>query len=147
VIDEEITPESRQQRSAIMARIRSKDTLPEMKVRRLVHSLGYRYRLHRKDLPGKPDIAFGPRRKIIEVRGCYWHAHIRYNPECHEARSPAKSNTAYWGPKMDRNVARDISNLQKLKSLGWDTLVIWECELRDMSAVEQRIIIFLESSG
>ncbi len=127
-----------------MARIRSKDTLPELKVRRLVHSLGFRYRIHRKDLPGKPDLVFGPRRKIIEVRGCFWHAHLRYDPSYREARSPAKSNTAYWGPKMDRNVARDIANLEELRVLGWDTLVIWECELRDLPAVERRIVHFLE---
>ncbi|KGF67687.1 endonuclease [Hoeflea sp. BAL378] len=138
-------PENKQRRSDLMARIRSKDTLPELKVRRLLHSLGYRYRLHRKDLPGKPDLVFGPRRKVIEVRGCFWHAHLRYDPECREARSAAKSNTEYWVAKMDRNVARDISNLEKLHALGWGTLVIWECELRDMPAVERRIVEFLES--
>ncbi|MBY5399914.1 DNA mismatch endonuclease Vsr [Rhizobium leguminosarum] len=133
------------QRSAIMARIRSKDTGPEMTVRRLVHSLGYRYRLHRKDLPGKPDIVLGPRRKIIEVRGCYWHAHLRYDPTCWEARSAAKSNVGYWGPKMDRNVARDAENLWKLQEMGWQVLMIWECELRDMKEVEKRIIDFLQA--
>nr|WP_311111656.1 hypothetical protein [Agrobacterium tumefaciens] len=76
-----------EQRSRTMSRIRSKDTKPEVLIRRLVHSLGYRYRLHRKNLPGKPDLTFGPRRKIIEVRGCYWHAHLRYDLSCWEARS------------------------------------------------------------
>lgn len=137
--------ENTQRRSRNMARIRSKDTLPEMAVRRLVHSLGYRYRLHRKDLPGKPDLVFGPRQKIIEVRGCFWHAHLRYNIDCPEARSPAKTNTGYWGPKMDRNVARDAQNLEKLNAMGWETLVIWECELRDIQTVEKRIVHFLES--
>lgn len=129
----------------MMSRIRSKDTAPEMKVRRLIHSLGYRYRLHRRDLPGKPDIVFAPRKKIIEVRGCYWHAHLRYEPACLEARSPAKSNTWYWGPKMDRNVARDTTNIAKLEALGWDVLILWECELRDMGAVECRIRDFLDA--
>jgi DNA mismatch endonuclease (patch repair protein) len=135
--------EQRQRRSALMARIRSKDTAPEMAVRRLVHSLGFRYRLHRKDLPGKPDIVFGPTRKIIEVRGCYWHAHLRYDPHCWEARSAAKSNTAYWGPKMDRNVARDAENLSKLEATGWQVLIIWECQLRDEDRMKARIINFL----
>ncbi|GGB03630.1 very short patch repair endonuclease [Brucella endophytica] len=126
-----------------MSRIRSMNTKPEMVVRKLLHSLGYRYRLHRKDLPGKPDITFGPRRKIIEVRGCYWHAHLRYDPTCWEARSEAKSNKAYWGPKMDRNVERDQRNLERQEEAGWVVLVIWECELRDMNAVRDRIERFL----
>lgn len=127
-----------------MSRIRSTNTKPEMVVRKMIHSLGYRYRLHRKDLPGKPDITFGPRRKIIEIRGCYWHAHLRYDPACWEARSEAKSNKAYWGPKMDRNVERDGKNLALLEDAGWAVLVIWECDLRDMDAVRDRIEHFLE---
>ncbi|TGE79596.1 very short patch repair endonuclease [Agrobacterium radiobacter] len=135
--------ETSEQRSYTMSRIRSTNTKPEMVVRKLIHSLGYRYRLHRKDLPGKPDITFGPRRKIIEIRGCYWHAHLRYDPTCWEARSEAKSNKAYWGPKMDRNVERDRRNLALLDKAGWAVLVIWECELRDMDAVRNRIERFL----
>ncbi|RVO31644.1 very short patch repair endonuclease [Sinorhizobium meliloti] len=137
--------ETSEHRSWTMSRIRSKNTGPEMRVRRLVHSLGYRYRLHRKDLPGKPDIVFGPRRKIIEVRGCFWHAHSRYDPACREVRAPVKTNTAYWGPKIDRNVARDAANLGKLTSLGWNVLVIWECELRDIAQVERKVRTFIES--
>lgn len=114
-----------------------------MAVRRLVHSLGYRYRLHRGDLPGKPDLTFGPQKKIIEVRGCYWHAHLRYDPSCREARSEAKSNMSYWGPKMDRNFARDQRNLELLERAGWAVLVIWECELRNMDAVRDRVKQFL----
>ncbi|MCZ7853710.1 very short patch repair endonuclease [Agrobacterium salinitolerans] len=135
--------ETSEQRSNTMSRIRSTNTKPEMVVRKLIHSLGYRYRLHRKDLPGKPDITFGPRRKIIEVRGCYWHAHLRYDPTCWEARSEAKSNKAYWGPKMDRNVERDQRNLALLDEAGWAVLVIWECELRDIDAIRDRIKQFL----
>ncbi|MGO4618569.1 very short patch repair endonuclease [Ensifer sp. 2YAB10] len=137
---------STERRSRNMARIRSTNTKPEMTVRRLVHSLGYRYRLHRKDLPGKPDLTFGPRRKIIEIRGCYWHAHVRYDPTCWEARSEAKSNRSYWGPKMDRNVERDRKNLASLVAAGWQVLVIWECQLRDMDEVRARIVDFLEES-
>jgi DNA mismatch endonuclease (patch repair protein) len=114
-----------------------------MLVRRLIHGLGYRYRLHRKDLPGKPDLTFGPRRKIIEVRGCFWHAHLRYDPTCWEARSEAKSNKAYWGPKMDGNVERDEKNLALLEADGWEVLVISECKLRDLEAVRSQIIKFL----
>lgn len=136
--------ETRGQQSAVMSRIRSTNTKPEMVVRKLIHSMGYRYRLHRKDLPGRPDITFGPRRKIIEVRGCYWHAHLRYDPTCWEARSEAKSNKAYWGPKMDRNVERDRRNLALLEEAGWAVLVIWECELRNMEAVRHRIESFLQ---
>lgn len=130
-------------RSRNMSRIRAKDTKPEMLVRRLVHAMGYRYRLHRKDLPGKPDLVFGPRKKIVEVHGCYWHAHLRYDPTCWEARSEAKSNKNYWGPKMDRNAERDKRNLEMLEAAGWDVLVIWECELRDMATVESRLASFL----
>lgn len=131
------------QRSRNMSLIRSKDTGPEMLVRRLVHSMGYRYRLHRKDLPGKPDLVFGPRKKVIEVRGCYWHAHLRYDPKCWEARSEAKSNKAYWGPKMNRNVERDEKNLALLQADGWDVLVVWECQLRELGAVKEDIVRFL----
>ncbi len=116
-----------------------------MLVRRLVNSMGYRYRLHRKDLPGKPDLVYGPRRKIVEVRGCYWHAHLRYDPTCWEARSEAKSNKGYWGPKMDRNVERDQKNLTLLEQVGWQVLVVWECELRDMAAVKERVSAFLSN--
>lgn len=126
-----------------MSLIRSKDTGPEMLVRRLVHSMGYRYRLHRKDLPGKPDLVFGPRKKVIEVRGCYWHAHVRYDPACKRGR-PAKSNTGYWGPKLERNIARDERNLHNLQNLGFQVLVLWECELNDAAATETRIREFLE---
>lgn len=135
--------ETTEHRSRTMSRIRSKDTQPEMLVRRLVHSMGYRYRLHRKDLPGKPDLTFGPKRKIIEVRGCYWHAHLRYDPTCKRAR-PAKSNTEYWGPKLERNIARDERNLREMQNLGWEVLVLWECELKDATATEVKIRQFLE---
>ena len=112
-------------RSAQMARVRGKDTKPEMVVRRLVHAMGYRYRLHRKDLPGKPDLVFPRLRKIIQVHGCFWHQHP--DPACRRARIP-KSRREFWGPKLEGNARRDIENERALRELGWDVLVVWECE-------------------
>ena len=116
-----------------MAAIRSKDTAPERAVRRVVTALGYRYRLNRRDLPGKPDLVFGPRRKVIFVHGCFWHMHPKAN--CLDARQP-KSNTGYWSAKLTRNVARDAENVRKLQALGWRVLIVWDCETKD----ERRII-------
>ena len=112
-------------RSAQMALVRGKDTKPEMVVRRLVHALGYRFRLHRKDLPGRPDIVLPRLRKAIEVRGCFWHQHP--DPSCWRARVP-KTRQDFWLPKLDGNVARDAANEDALRGLGWDLLVVWECE-------------------
>lgn len=124
-----------------MAAIKSKGMKPEMIVRRLVHGMGYRYRLHRKGLPGKPDLVFGPKNKVIFVHGCFWHQHEK--SECLDGRAP-KSNTSYWGPKLQRNVERDRSNLLELSALGWDVLVIWECETKDSDALRQRVREFLK---
>lgn len=123
-----------------MAAIRSGGMKPEMVVRKLAHGMGYRYRLHRKDLPGKPDLVFGPRRKVIFVHGCFWHQHA--DPGCKIARRP-KSNAAYWEPKLQRNVQRDAENLAALKALGWQVLTIWECQTKDTDALSQRIHTFL----
>ena len=128
------------ERSAIMARIRGKDTKPEMAVRRLVHGMGFRYRLHRKDLPGKPDIVFGPRRKAIFVHGCFWHQH-----DCPAGRMPS-SRQDYWKPKLRRNVERDEANRKKLERNGWDVLVIWECETKDKEELAARIMRFLSDA-
>ena len=114
-------------RSEIMSGIRSKGMKPEMTVRQLLHSMGYRYRLHRRDLPGKPDLVFPARRKVIFVHGCFWHQHA--DPRCRIVRRP-KSNRDYWLPKLERNVARDAENRARLEELGWEVLVIWECEVR-----------------
>lgn len=124
-------------RSANMRAIRSKDMQPELKVRSLVHKLGYRFRLHRKDLPGKPDLVFGPRRKVIFVHGCFWHSHT-----CKAAHIP-KSNQEYWGPKLERNKIRDGRNIEALEANGWRALVIWECEARDEGGLKKRVTAFL----
>lgn len=127
-------------RSENMRRIRSKDTAPEMTVRRLAHGLGYRYRLHRKDIPGNPDLVFPGRRKVIFIHGCFWHQHP--DPECRDARPP-RSRTEYWGPKLQRNVERDAENVARLKAMGWRVLVLWECELKDRDAVADQLRSFL----
>lgn len=126
-------------RSENMRRIRSKNTAPEMTVRHLVHGMGYRYRLHRKDVPGKPDLVFPQRRKVIFIHGCFWHQHRG----CREGRSP-KSNTAYWLPKLERNQARDRDALKQLAALGWDVMVVWECETTDSHALAGKLQDFLE---
>jgi len=121
-----------------MARIRGKDTGPEMTVRRMLHALGYRYRLHAKELPGRPDVVFRPRRKAIFVHGCYWHGH-----GCSRGGTGAKSNTEYWRPKIAKNRARDALHLETLTSNGWNVLVIWECETTDHEATMSRLHAFL----
>lgn len=128
-------------RSANMAAIRSKDTSPELIVRRLVTALGHRYRLHRKDLPGKPDIVFGPKRKVIFVHGCFWHQHARAS--CLDGRRP-KSNTGYWTPKLLRNVARDRDHRAALRKQGWHVLVVWECEAKDLARLSAKLAKFLD---
>ena len=121
-----------------MRAIRSTGMKPEMLVRQLTYSLGYRYRLHRKELPGKPDLVFGPRSKVIFVHGCFWHQHVR----CIDGKMP-KSNLGYWQTKLTRNVARDAEHLTSLKALGWKSLVIWECETKDLSRLTKKIRRFL----
>ena len=123
-----------------MAAIRSIDTTPELTVRRLVTGLGHRYRLHRKDLPGKPDLVFGPRCKVIFVHGCFWHLHPKAS--CRDARPP-KSNTRYWSPKLKRNVARDAEHVAALKKLGWKVLIVWDCEIKHRAKLGARLKKFL----
>jgi DNA mismatch endonuclease, patch repair protein len=125
-----------------MRAIRSKGMKPEMVVRRLAHSLGYRFRLHRKDLPGKPDLAFVGKRKAIFVHGCFWHQH----PGCREGRPPS-SNTGYWGPKLIRNVERDAQNEAALRAAGWDVLTVWECETAQTDQLAGKLRRFLEKDG
>ncbi|MEW2913212.1 DNA mismatch endonuclease Vsr [Leisingera sp. JC11] len=133
---DKLTPE---RRSANMAKIRAKNTKPEMLVRRMVHGMGYRYRLHRKDLPGKPDLVFGPRRKVIFVHGCFWHLH-----DCRDGRIPA-SRRDYWEPKLQRNAERDAEQLAALQAAGWQVLTVWECETKDLGALQSRLAEFLET--
>ena len=132
---------STSERSWNMSVIRSTGMKPEMLVRSLVHRLGYRYRLHAKDLPGKPDLVFRPRKKVIFVHGCFWHQHAK--EDCKDGRQP-KSNTGYWAPKLARNVERDATNLAALKAAGWRVLVLWECDvLKGGSRLPERIRKFL----
>lgn len=126
-------------RSRIMAQVKSKGMKPEMQVRRLLHGLGYRYRLHRTDLPGKPDLVFQGRRKIIFVNGCFWHFH----PGCCRVRIPA-TNRAYCLAKLKRNRARDERNVQTLRLNGWKVLTVWECQLSDLRKTAERLTAFLD---
>jgi DNA mismatch endonuclease (patch repair protein) len=123
-----------------MAQVRAKDTKPEMLVRRLVHAMGYRYRLHRRDLPGSPDLVFVSRRKVIFVHGCFWHRHSG----CRLARLP-KSRLDFWLQKLTANAERDLRNEHALHQLGWEILTLWECELGSAEVIAGRIKDFLES--
>ncbi|HEX5127826.1 MAG TPA: very short patch repair endonuclease [Rhodocyclaceae bacterium] len=130
------TPE---QRRRIMQSVKTKDTGPEQTVRQVLFAAGYRYRLHRRDLPGSPDIVFPGRKKAIFVHGCFWHCHV-----CAKGKAP-KSRMEYWGPKLNANRARDSRNRHDLQSLGWDTLVIWQCELADTDRLLDRLTRFVDS--
>lgn len=127
------------QRSELMSRVRSKDTKPEMRVRRMVHAMGYRYRLHHGKLPGRPDMVFPERRKIIFVHGCFWHRH----ENCRRNRTP-KSRREFWDAKLEKNRLRDLETQSKLQALGWDVLVVWECETEEAAGLPGRIMSFLE---
>lgn len=133
---------SPERRSANMRRIRSNSSIPEMQVRQLVYGMGYRYRLHVRDLPGKPDLVFRGLGKIIEVRGCFWHQH----PGCIDSHIP-KSRRAYWGPKLKGNCKRDATNTDQLKAMGWKLLIVWECQLTNPARVARRIARFLATAA
>lgn len=128
------------ERSRVMALVKSKDTTPELRVRRLVHGLGYRYRLHATELPGKPDLVLPRLRKVILVHGCFWHQHA-----CPRCRVPSTSR-GYWLAKMERNAARDQRNRRALRRLGWDVLVVWECQTTSRRAdrLRERLRRFLQ---
>lgn len=134
-----LSPDERSER---MSRVHSKDTKPELVVRRMVYRMGYRYRLHRSDLPGRPDLAFIGMKKAIFVHGCFWHLH----ENCDIYRLP-KSRRGFWLPKLNANKERDEANLEALWAMGWSTLVVWECELRDTAALGRRIRTFLEGDN
>jgi len=130
-----LTPEAR---SANMRAVRRQDTAPEMRVRRLLHRAGYRYRLHTKALPGAPDIVFGSRRKVVFVHGCFWHGH-----DCRKGSLP-KSRTDYWRGRIARNRARDVRAVAQLTAAGWGALVVWECEMADTDLLLARLRAFLD---
>jgi DNA mismatch endonuclease, patch repair protein len=130
---------TREQRSRCMSLIRSKDTKPEWVVRRLLHRLGFRYRLHVESLPGTPDLIFPTRRKAIFVSGCFWHAH-----KCGR-RSLPKTRRAYWTMRLNRNMKRDQAARRDLKRLGWSVLTVWECQLKGTDQLTKRLVRFLES--
>jgi DNA mismatch endonuclease (patch repair protein) len=134
-----LTPEERSQR---MGRVRGKDTKPEMIVRRLAHRLGFRYRLHGGQLPGRPDLVFPGRHKLIFVHGCFWHQH----ENCRIYRQP-RTRQEFWMPKLESNKRRDEANQALLRSTGWGVLVVWECELRDREALAHRLTVFLDDVG
>ncbi len=126
------------QRHRCMAAIRSKNTGPELAVRRIVTALGFRYRLHRRDLPGSPDLVFGPLRRVILVHGCFWHLH-----NCRYGRVRPKTNAKFWQDKRASNRLRDRRSIRALRQEGWKVLVIWECQLRDPERIAERVIEFL----
>jgi len=132
-----LTPE---QRRRCMSRIRGKNTKPEMIVRSLAHRLGYRFRLHRTDLPGKPDIVFPSRGKVVLVHGCFWHRH-----NCRYGRVMPATRRQFWSRKFDANRERDRRNRRALRSRGWDVLVIWECQTKDRARLAERLCRFLDA--
>jgi len=140
IMADTLSPRARSER---MSLIKGRDTKPEMLVRRLLHALGYRYRLHAKDLPGKPDIVFRGRRKVIFVHGCFWHRHP--DPECKLARMP-KSRLDFWAPKLEANRQRDIANIERLEAMGWQVMLVWECELRDREQLGNKLGRFIEGN-
>jgi DNA mismatch endonuclease (patch repair protein) len=129
------------ERSRVMASVKGKNTKPELAVRRLAHRLGYRFRLHRKDLPGAPDLVFSGRRKVIFVHGCFWHGH-----DCARGARKPKANADYWTKKIARNRARDEAARSALETLGWKALTLWECELK-RDDLPQRLRRFLGQPG
>lgn len=131
------------QRSRIMRAVRARDTGPERALRRLLCAIGRRgYRLHRRDLPGAPDVAYIGRRKAIFMHGCFWHGH-----DCKRGARAPRTNSAYWSAKIDRNRRRDRANVAALKARGWEVCVIWECEMRDPEGVSRRLAAFLQEAA
>jgi DNA mismatch endonuclease (patch repair protein) len=125
------------QRSRTMRAVKSKNTKPEMKVRRFLHAAGYRYRLHRADLPGKPDLVFAGRRKTVFVHGCFWHGH-----DCKRGARTPRANRAYWTQKISRNQARFTAQKAALQAAGWGVFVVWECQIRT-AAYQPQLIAYL----
>lgn len=132
-----LTPEARSQH---MARVKNRNTKPELIVRHLLHTMGYRFRLHRKDLPGSPDIVLPRHRKVVFTHGCFWHGHAG----CRRAGRPT-SNRAFWDKKIDRNIERDEIAVMALRASGWQVLVVWECETRDRESLSHVLAEFMSS--
>lgn len=130
--------ETPEQRSRIMRAVKGADTAPEMMVRSLAHGMGYRFRLHRKDLPGKPDLVFPKLHKVVFVNGCFWHGH-----GCARGAREPKAHAEYWRAKIGRNRFRDAANIRALKEKGWRATVVWECELKEPRRVKKRLAAFL----
>jgi DNA mismatch endonuclease, patch repair protein len=126
------------ERSRNMAKIKGRNTVPELAVRRLIHKLGFRFRLHYPKLIGKPDIVLPRHKKIVLVHGCFWHLH-----DCKRGQSAPKTNADFWSQKRLRNAERDAQNLEMYDSAGWKTLILWECEIRDSAALERKLISFI----
>lgn len=133
---------SPEKRSRMMAGIKGKNTKPELVVRKLVHGMGFRYRLHRKDLPGSPDLVFPRLRKVIFVHGCFWHRH----PGCRFAYTP-KSNAKFWMDKLEGNTQRDAHAVMALDAMGWQVLIVWECEVSDLAGLARNVRLFLQHDG
>jgi DNA mismatch endonuclease (patch repair protein) len=128
------------ERSLLMARVKGTNTKPELVVRRTVHQMGFRYRLHSKVLPGAPDLVFAGRKKVIFVHGCFWHGHY-----CRAGRNTPKSNGSYWDAKLDNNKCRDRRNSLRLKRDGWGVLTVWECQIRELERLARLLKSFLET--
>jgi DNA mismatch endonuclease, patch repair protein len=135
-------PDVSDMRRRTMAAIRGKNTKPELAVRSLLHGLGYRFRLHKRGLPGRPDLVFPSRKKALFIHGCFWHGHTN----CRLANVP-KTRTEYWGPKLQANRERDRRKQRQLRELGWETVTIWECQLRKLHLVEGKLRAFLGPPG
>lgn len=131
---------SKAERSELMSRVRAKDSVPELALRRLVHGMGFRYRLHGRDLPGNPDLVFPARNAVIFMHGCFWHRHAN----CRRARMP-KTRIAFWTEKLEGNRRRDRRNHRKLRVMGWRVLVVWECQLNDPEKVSILVCNFLNN--
>lgn len=129
---------SREKRSWLMGRVKGRDTKPEVLVRSMIHRMGFRFRLHRKDLPGKPDIVLPKYKKAVFIHGCFWHGH----KGCSRAARPT-SNVDFWNRKIDGNIKRDANAQKELRGMGWKILVIWQCRIRDMAALQKRLEGFL----
>lgn len=132
----------KRKRSEIMARVKGRDTTPELLVRSIVHRLGYRFRLYRRDLPGNPDITLPKHRKVIFVHGCFWHGHKR----CPRAARPT-TNIAFWRKKLDSNIARDRHNIGQLRKGGWRVLVVWQCQTKKLETLKRSLSKFLNEEG